>query len=267
MTEWEPDWAALQNVRERFRKIKPVTITAVSIAFSFATTVHADPVGAAIANIVKNASHVLVDFNPGKDSRLKFVPGAYVYRKNFNPNLNDFLISKFGFLCTPEWSTFKSGARALQGRQINTTFFNRVPIHFEIDSNHVSSYLGMPNLAAHLEKASVRIIDPRELFLLPEQYGEIANNLGPKCQESINLNIAKSDNAYQVISTVALGIRYEFIYNARLGRKQRNKIQTDIEERFGNRNASIEVTDNETTSVTVVATVYGLELEKIEVPF
>lgn len=73
-----------------------------------------NPVADAVAAIVRDYNHILVDFNPSEKSTLRFEPGSFVHRMQFDPTESTFSVSQFGFLCTPEYSTARVGAHPVR---------------------------------------------------------------------------------------------------------------------------------------------------------
>ncbi|QDG79117.1 hypothetical protein [Labrenzia sp. PHM005] len=216
-----------------------------------------DEVFDTIRRIVSQYEHILVDWSP-TDKELKFVPGAFVHRLDYSPTDTIFNFSKFGYLCTPEHSTFKPTLDIkLKDRNINSNFFSSTRRKFNLDKNRIENF-GLPTLASLIRDGSVFISEQKEFFLEDKgEYNRILANLGPICKDSINNNVT-AKNAFQIEKTIAIRLEYKFYYPDNLGPIDRERIRTELKSSFGE-NHDI-VIKNASSKVESDMTVYGIDL-------
>lgn len=217
-----------------------------------------------IREIAKEYNHILIDFSQDEDVASRFQPGSFVYREDYNPSITNYDISQFGSLCIPAYSTALINELPTE-RDVNTPMMRRVPPVISLSSEYVKDVLGLRHLGEFMENATARVAEQKEFSFSNNQLNEIRERLGPICRETINKNIERNDNAFQIAKVLSMRIDYEFEHSARISQAERNRMKKEIERAFEDI-SNVSIPDNSSVVVTGKLSVYGLSIEPVKAP-
>jgi len=192
-------------------------LTLLLCLFSFSSNANAftEEARVAVQKIVNDQDHILIDYLPKSKNR-SITPGSYVYfKRGGGTKQNGKRV--FGFLCTPEFSTFRQreGYEVYQSRVINQGLFWTLKTRFEYVGNRLIkeiSRFGSNSLSKNTNQVVVNIGELTEYYLFSDGFDLVTREIGPKCRKTIQGNVA-TGNAYVVMSTILFSVDYEFYYN------------------------------------------------------